>query len=554
MSAISIQVPFPVFQDRDGQPLDNGYVWIGTANLNPITNPVATFYDAALTIVAVQPLRTINGYISRAGTPSQVYVDGVNFSILVQDSKGSMVYNFPNGTGIDAVIDACNIDYIPPFTGAVAYPVCEKLEQTLSVLDFNADPTGVIDSTIAFQAAIDALPANGGTVYIPGGSYLIGTLDMPNDPKTVNLIGESMNGVELKMATAAGPVIRKAQIAGRITGATMQNFTVRANAASDKTNLTHVAMFLSGWNNSFFKNIAYQSFTNAIGAGSVGVFMKFTGNPYLTYQNVCEGINVQISYGPSRCILLGNNGTTVFENPNIFEIRNSWFYALNGCDVIIDGYDNTGMTVRACEFEQCTGATAVGLSQSTLVEGCWFELLSSNISTNTAATVDGSGSVILNNYFSGAGTSFIDSINVRPLWIGNNGSGQTVTGQGVLKLNAPSGGTPAAPTLTVNSGSVGFVSNNVTVPMDATAQVTYKLNYTFTPAAAQAYLFTFTIPNDSISQPYLIKGYTVGVIRGANGDPKAWALDSTNSNSFWVGFTSTDAHTISVLVTFRAPI
>jgi hypothetical protein len=28
MSALSIQVPFPVFQDRDGQPLDNGYVWI----------------------------------------------------------------------------------------------------------------------------------------------------------------------------------------------------------------------------------------------------------------------------------------------------------------------------------------------------------------------------------------------------------------------------------------------------------------------------------------------------------------------------------------------
>jgi hypothetical protein len=32
MSALSIQVPFPVFQDRDGQPLENGYIWIGQPN------------------------------------------------------------------------------------------------------------------------------------------------------------------------------------------------------------------------------------------------------------------------------------------------------------------------------------------------------------------------------------------------------------------------------------------------------------------------------------------------------------------------------------------
>jgi hypothetical protein len=79
--------------------LENGYVWIGQANLNPQTNPVVAYYDAALTIVAAQPLRTLNGYVSRAGTPAQVYIDGVNFSILVQDSNGSMVYNIPDATG-----------------------------------------------------------------------------------------------------------------------------------------------------------------------------------------------------------------------------------------------------------------------------------------------------------------------------------------------------------------------------------------------------------------------------------------------------------------------
>lgn len=154
MSALSIQVPFPVFQGRDGQPLENGYIWIGEPNLNPQTNPVVAYFDAALTIVAPQPLRTLNGYISRSGTPAQIYVDGVNFSILVQDSKGSMVYNFPDGSGISP--DACGVTYNPPFTGAVAYPVCDKLAQTVSIKDFGAVGNGVADDTAAVQAALNS--------------------------------------------------------------------------------------------------------------------------------------------------------------------------------------------------------------------------------------------------------------------------------------------------------------------------------------------------------------------------------------------------------------
>lgn len=45
----------------------------------------------------------------------------------------------------------------------------------INVLDKGADKTGVADSTAAFNAALTALPAQGGTLFIPPGNYKINT-------------------------------------------------------------------------------------------------------------------------------------------------------------------------------------------------------------------------------------------------------------------------------------------------------------------------------------------------------------------------------------------
>jgi len=169
MAAISVQVPYPVFYDRDGDPLDNGNIYIGVANLDPVTNPIAVYYDEALTLPASQPLKTSNGYIYRNGTPAQLYVNAVNFSITVNDKKDLLVYSFPDGTGLSP--NANGIDYDPPFTGALTsgYTVADKLAQSASVKDFGAVGNGVADDTAAIQAAFDA----GGVVAIPAGDYKI---------------------------------------------------------------------------------------------------------------------------------------------------------------------------------------------------------------------------------------------------------------------------------------------------------------------------------------------------------------------------------------------
>jgi hypothetical protein len=96
MSGIQIETPFPIFNDIDGQPLENGYIFIGAANLNPITNPVSTFFNAALTIPAVQPIRTLGGYPVNSGTPAKIFV-GSDYSIQVQNRNGSVIYTSLNG-------------------------------------------------------------------------------------------------------------------------------------------------------------------------------------------------------------------------------------------------------------------------------------------------------------------------------------------------------------------------------------------------------------------------------------------------------------------------
>jgi hypothetical protein len=96
MSALSIKPPYPAFAGADGLPLENGYIWVGTVNLNPQVNPISVFWDSALTIPAALPIRTLNGYPVYQGTPSRFYVAS-DYSIQVLDSKGSLVYTSLNG-------------------------------------------------------------------------------------------------------------------------------------------------------------------------------------------------------------------------------------------------------------------------------------------------------------------------------------------------------------------------------------------------------------------------------------------------------------------------
>lgn len=95
---LATEPPFALYFDKDGDPLDNGRIYFGLPNQNPETSPITVFWDFAGTQPADQPLRTLNGYIVRHGTPSQVFVDG-DYSVSVRDRRGRLLVYAP--TSVD---------------------------------------------------------------------------------------------------------------------------------------------------------------------------------------------------------------------------------------------------------------------------------------------------------------------------------------------------------------------------------------------------------------------------------------------------------------------
>lgn len=195
MATTAVVSPFPIITDTDGSPLHNGYVHIGVAGSNPINNPIIAYWDQALTIIAQQPLRTMNGYISRNGSPSRVYVNANDYSILVNNVAGVFLHVSLANSNIAAAIassaitgqfDADRIDFTQAGTGAVLRTVESKLYDVISVKDFGAIGNGVNDDTAEIQAAIDSISK--GTVFFPAGTYKI-TATLHMNTTNVLLIG-----------------------------------------------------------------------------------------------------------------------------------------------------------------------------------------------------------------------------------------------------------------------------------------------------------------------------------------------------------------------------
>ena len=140
MALTQLAPPYPIFTDKNGDPLDNGYLYFGEVNKNPETNAIQVYYDSAFTQPAAQPLRTSNGYVMRNGSPALIYA-GSQFSVTVRDKNNALVIYSPVGYGIDPA--------------------------SVSGIVTTADHTGD-GSTLVFGMGASPIGVNATSVYIDG--------------------------------------------------------------------------------------------------------------------------------------------------------------------------------------------------------------------------------------------------------------------------------------------------------------------------------------------------------------------------------------------------
>lgn len=193
--------PFQQFFDVSGAPLQAGKVYIGSVGMNPVTSPLPVYWDEAGTKPASQPLSTSGGYIVRNGSPARVYLSQDDYSILVFDSKGRVVFTEASVTSAstrrgdladssDTATGDALVAVKRTAAGAIATTLHNWIEeQSYNVkADFGAKGDNATDDTAAFRRAIAAASAVGGKVIVPAGTYKItSTLTIS---KRVDIVGE----------------------------------------------------------------------------------------------------------------------------------------------------------------------------------------------------------------------------------------------------------------------------------------------------------------------------------------------------------------------------
>ena len=157
---------------------------------------------------------------------STVYVDliGPPVNAAWLNDVNNAVY----GTGIAS----SNISYLPAGSGATSTTVQAKLRQVVSILDFGADPTGVIPCDTALANARAYIASNHAQLVFPAGTYTYSV--SPNwgisysDITTNGLVTLNYTGTGYAVLIDAGATPAVGYVYGMSFAG---NFKVKSNAA-----------------------------------------------------------------------------------------------------------------------------------------------------------------------------------------------------------------------------------------------------------------------------------------------------------------------------------
>ena len=243
-------------------------------------------------------------------------------------------------------------------TGAVNRPINKKLSESVSVLDFGADPTGTNDSTTAIQNAINSLGALGGSLYFPTGTYLVSDVTSSGNCLTVtcpiHIYGDGAFYTSIKPASGVAGTVNTIQ------------FSPNISYAED---LTIVERIFIGNPSTGTRQGQYGIYLNTLASGQN--LPKFTvrdcvigqGGAYGIYHNNNATNNVN---GGMYCALFTNN-----------EIKGGIYLNNSGDSIVISNNILSG--------------TGTGVYANLVAGASELSILDNNITTNQSSIIVYSG-------------------------------------------------------------------------------------------------------------------------------------------------------------------
>ena len=294
--------------DNNGIPLSGGKIYTYAAGT---TTPQVVYTTAAGNIAHSNPI--ILNSAGRVSTGEIWLTNNLYYKFVLYDANNSLIGTWDNINAlyIDPNPSAANVNYTPPWTGAVTQTVAAKLEQVVNVKDFGAVGDGVTDDKSAIQNALNSV-INGGTVYLPNGRYYVAS--SITIPRFVTLIGNSTwTGDGAISSPTSGSALHLDTINCSLILNT--SATIYMNGPSCVTNLFIYASNLVGITP--FANLTAA--TNAISSYAGTAFTCASDDVTLTKLTII-GFNIAIS---STAGGRQNYDTIMLDNTNGIVVTNS---------------------------------------------------------------------------------------------------------------------------------------------------------------------------------------------------------------------------------------
>jgi len=387
------------FFDNNGVPLAGGLVYTYTAGT---TTPQAAYTTSAGSIAHSNPI--VLDSAGRMPFGGEIWLSqGQTYKFVLKTSASITVGTYDNISGasdpanIYATFAASSgsslVGYTQGGTGAVATTVQTKLRETVSILDFGAvsDPSGVIDSTAAIQAAItyawtkyrrslSSTPSIGGSfpitkvaVIFPQGVYNISsTINVVSNYSVCDLIGigEACINWTATGGTAISVLPANSQ-AITATPVQIKNLMIRSN------NTGYTGLLVQQISNCLFENLNFYGFTYAVkNIGSEACIYDFKGGAiesctygFLIQQLTTSGAIIKPNLTWIKSVYFINNSQNsiiIRKNPDETNVNNGAGGVLHIEDCIFQG-SCAGPAIQVSYPGESPGKGIVNIIR------CWFE-------------------------------------------------------------------------------------------------------------------------------------------------------------------------------------